>query len=57
MRDDCPYLKPEAHDGAWEMFCGISGECDANWEEYQNCNKFKNKKSLTPMDKGSTWRG
>ena len=44
--NDCPYLKPEAHDGAWDMLCAVGDECNTNWEEHENCNRFKNMKKI-----------
>lgn len=40
-RDDCPYLKASAHDGAWEMICTVdNNECNTNWEQYKECNVY-----------------
>ena len=40
-RDDCPYLNASAHDGDWEMICGVDNtECNTNWEQYKECNAY-----------------
>ena len=44
--DDCKYLKPKAHDGAWVMKCTIcDDECNTNWEEYKKCWRYNNKEN------------
>lgn len=48
MKKDCPYLKANAHDGAWEMVCLINGkDCSTNWEKYKKCNVYKHKGGKT----------
>ena len=44
MKDDCPYLEAEAHDGHWQMSCLFGAECNHNYEEYSTCAVYKKKK-------------